>query len=279
MFNTTFDVFAENYHSVRPGYPPELFGDIQGLCDVGHASRLLEIGAGSGIATAQLARFGAHVVAIEPGEHLAALAREQMAGFRNVEVQENAFEDFDAQEQFDAVLAFTAYHWIDEGIKYQKVLDLLRKNGDLVLVWNSFFLSNTKVTEEVNAAFHHHLPDEYPRGSTVPEVNEMVLSKLHRREQEIVVNESFYTTTLRKYYAVYNYNATTYPKFLNTFPKIAEVESGRKERFLNRIGDIVDAFGSISVPVLTTLLICKKRSGFLEIMSRPEKEPESANNN
>ena len=51
IFNASFDVFANNYHSVRPGYPVLLFEDIKEQCGIGSDSRLLEIGAGSGIAT------------------------------------------------------------------------------------------------------------------------------------------------------------------------------------------------------------------------------------
>lgn len=270
IFNASFDVFAETYHSVRPGYPATLYEDIRGLCGIGSTSRLLEIGAGSGIATTELAKFGCRIVAIEPGVHLAAIARKQTEGSKNVEVLEGTFEDFESSERFDAILAFTAYHWIDEGIKYHKVLDLLDDAGSLVLVWNSFFLSDSSVTAEVNRAYHQYLPDAYPSELSVAEVNEGVLSKLHRREQEVVQSLLLYTVALRKYYTAYNYNAETYPKLLNTFPKIVEVEEGQRKRFFARISEILSKYETISVPVLTTLIVCKKRSGFLHAISHPE---------
>lgn len=268
-FNTSFDVVAENYHSVRPGYPVQLYDDIKNLCGIGSASRLLEIGAGSGIATVELAKIGCRVTAIEPGVHLAAIAREQTENSKNVEVLEETFEGFQSSDRFDAILAFTAYHWIDEGIKYHKVLDLLYDAGSLVLVWNSFFLSDSAVMAEVMRAYPKYLPDAYPNESSVAEVNEAVLSKLHRREQELVQNLLFYTIALRKYFTVYNYNAETYPKLLNTFPKIAEIEERKRAKFFERISEIVRTYDTISVPVLTTLIVCKKRNGFLHTMSHP----------
>lgn len=269
IFNTSFDVFAETYHSVRPGYPAQLYEDIKDLCGIGNTSRLLEIGAGSGIATVELAKFGCRIVAIEPGAHLAAIARKQTEGSENIEVLEETFENFQSPERFDAILAFTAYHWIDEGIKHQKVLDLLDDAGSLALVWNSFFLSDSEVTTEVNRAYYQYLPDVYPDEASVGEVNEGVLLKLHRREQEVVQSHLLYTVALRKYYTAYNYNAETYPKLLNTFPKIVEVEEGQRQRFFARISEIVSKYGTISVPVLTTLITCKKRSGFLNAVSHP----------
>ncbi len=270
IFNASFDVFAETYHSVRPGYPAKLYEDIRELCGIGSASRLLEIGAGSGIATTELAKFGCRIVAIEPGTHLAAIARRQTEESKNVEILEGTFEGFESPERFDGILAFTAYHWIDEGIKYQKVLELLDDAGSLVLVWNSFFLSDSAATAEVNKAYHQYLPDTYPDESTVEQVNEGVLSKLHRREQEVGQNLLLYTVALRKYYTAYNYNAETYPKLLNTFPKIVEIEEGQRRKFFARISEIVNKHGTISVPVLTTLIICKKRIGFLNVISHPE---------
>lgn len=270
IFNASFDVFAESYHSVRPGYPAQLYVDIKELCEIGKESRFLEIGAGSGIATVELAKLGGRVVAIEPGSNLAAIARKQTKGFKNVEILEETFESFESSDRFDAILAFTAYHWIDQGIGYQKVHDLLDDSGSLVLVWNSFFLSDSAVTAEVNRAYHEYLPDAYPDESTVEEVNEGVLFKLHRREQEVVQNLLLYTVGIRKYYTAYNYNAETYPKLLNTFPKIVEVAEEKRQRFFALISEIVGEHGTISVPVLTTLIICKKRNGFLKAISHPE---------
>ena len=270
IFNASFDVFAEIYHSARPGYPAQLYEDIRDLCGIGNASRLLEIGAGSGIATVELAKLSGRVVAIEPGAHLAAIARKQTGSSKNVEVLEGTFESFESSEQFDAILAFTAYHWIDKGIKYRKVLDLLDGAGSLVLVWNSFFLSDSEVMAEANRAYRQYLPDAYPRESSVAEVNEEVLAKIHRREQEVIQNQLLYTVALRKYFTAYNYNAEMYPKLLNTFPKIVEVEEKKRQKFLERIAEIVGKYGTIAVPVLTTLIVCKKRSGFLHAISHPE---------
>lgn len=270
IFNASFDVFANNYHSVRPGYPVLLFEDIKEQCGIGSDSRLLEIGAGSGIATIELAKIGCRVIAIEPGVHLAAIAREQTKKFKNVEVFEGTFKNFQIADRFDVVLAFTAFHWLSEGDKYQRVLNLLNGSGSLVLVWNSFFQSDSSATVEVNSAYREFLPDIYSEESIVTDVNEGVLSKLNRREQEVVTNPLFYPVFLRKYLTTYNYDDQTYPKLLNTFPKIVEVEEEKRLRFLGHISEIVKRHGKISVPVLTTLIICQKRRYFLEAVANPK---------
>lgn len=270
IFNASFDVFAGNYHSVRPRYPASLFEDIKEQCGIDDSSSLMEIGAGSGIATVELAKLGCHIIAIEPGTHLAAIAREQTEKFKNVEVIGSIFENFQTADKFDVILAFTAFHWLKQGDKYQQVLDLLNSSGSLVLVWNSFFQSDSPATIEVNSAYQEFLPDIYPEESIVADVNEGVLSKLSHREQEVVANPLFSPVFLRKYLTSYNYDDQTYPKLLNTFPKIVEVEGETRLNFLKRISEIVKRHGKISVPVLTTLIICQRRSYFIETMANPK---------
>lgn len=270
MYNASFDVYANNYHSVRPGYPAVLFEDIKEHCGIDKNSHLLEIGAGSGIATVELAKLGSRVIAIEPGSNLAAIAGKQTEKFNNVEILKGAFENFQSKNKFDAILAFTAFHWLSEGGKYQKTLDLLNASGSLVLVWNSFFQSNSQATAQVNHAYCEFLPDIYPEESSIDSVNEGVLSKLNRREQEIAKNSLFYPVFLRKYLITYNYDDQTYPKLLNTFPKIVEVEEEKRLKFFAHVSEIIKRDGKISVPVLTTLIICKGRKFFLEAVANPE---------
>ena len=268
IFNASFDIFADNYHSVRPGYPIPLFADLQDQCGIDAGSGILEIGAGSGIATVELAKLGGRVVAIEPGANLAEIARKQTEQFSNVELFEGTFEDFQSAEQFDAIMAFTAFHWLSEGDKYQRILELLKDSGSLVLVWNSFFQNASPATAEVNRVYTEFLPDVYPEESQAVEVNLGVLSKLSRREEEVGRNQLFYTVFLRKYLINYNYDDQTYPKLLNTFPKIVEIEDVKRQRFLDHVSAVVKRHGKISVPILTTLIVCKRRDYFLDMVSR-----------
>lgn len=229
---------------------------------------LLEIGAGSGIATVELARLGCLIVAVEPGSNLAKIARKQTEKFKNVEVCEGTFENFQSVDRFNVILAFTSFHWLDEGDKYRKILDMLEDSGSLVLVWNSFFQSDSPATVEVNRSYREFLPNFYPKESIVAEVNDGVLSKLNLREQEVAQNPLFCTVFLRKYLKIYHYDDQTYPKLLNTFPKIVEVEKEKRLKFFGHISEVAKRHGGISVPILTTLIICKKRSHFLEAISK-----------
>ncbi len=263
IFNASFDDYAGDYNSVRPGYPAQLFRDIQNHCEVGKDSKLLEIGAGSGIATMELAKLGGSVVGIEPGANLAKIAKERTKTLDNVKIVETMFESFPAQDKFDVILAFTAFHWIDGAVKYQKVEELLKNEGYLVLIWNSFFQSESSVATEVNEAYREFLPEIYEKGLQTTEVNRKVLAKLNNREIETYESKLFCPIFQQKYLVSYQYDANTYPKLLNTFPKIVAIEEARRKKFLSCISKIVERHQTITLPVLTTMIVCEKKESFL----------------
>lgn len=266
MFDASFDIFANNYDDVRPGYPAQMYNDIQKICAVSDQSNLLEIGAGSGIATVELAKLNCRIIGIEPGSNLVVIAKQKTAEYSNVEIREVMFEEFETKEKFNTILALTSFHWISEYMKYKKVFDLLDDNGSFVLVWNSFFQSDSPVAQEINALYQEILPDVYPASDI--NVNDAVLQKLNGREKEIHDSDLFYIHFLRKYVTVCNYDSDTYPKLLNTFPKIIKTDKKRRQEFLDRVGLIVKKYGKISIPLLTTLIICKKRDNFLESIAK-----------
>jgi 16S rRNA A1518/A1519 N6-dimethyltransferase RsmA/KsgA/DIM1 with predicted DNA glycosylase/AP lyase activity len=75
-----FNAHAANYHGGRPRYPDEIFEALVRVAGLGNDCRVVEIGAGSGLATGPILATGARrwrssVVAVEPGVDLAAILR------------------------------------------------------------------------------------------------------------------------------------------------------------------------------------------------------------
>ena len=78
---------AAQYAANRPSYPPALFDAVEELAGRPLAgARAADIGAGTGIATALLHARGAEVVAVEPGEGMAAQFRRTHPGSVEVEM-------------------------------------------------------------------------------------------------------------------------------------------------------------------------------------------------
>ena len=98
-------------------------------------SRILEIGAGTGLATVPLAERGYEIVAVELGAELAAIARRRLAAYPDVEVVVAAFEEWSLpDEPFDAVVSATAFHWIDPETRVTKSAQALRPGGSLAII-------------------------------------------------------------------------------------------------------------------------------------------------
>lgn len=131
----TFDEAANLYDRARPGYPSQLFADLADIADLRPGARVLEIGSGTGQATMPLAERSYQVTAIELGPHLAAVASRKLARFRNVAVTIAAFETWPLPSQpFDAVVAATAFHWLDPSVRVTKAGEALRVGGVLATI-------------------------------------------------------------------------------------------------------------------------------------------------
>ena len=115
--------------AVRPrsaGYPPQIFDDLAALAQLPAQARLVEIGCGTGQATVPLAERGYAITCVELGERLAATARRKLAAFPSVSVINADFETWQPERPgFDAVVAFSAFHWLAPDRRYTKTADLL----------------------------------------------------------------------------------------------------------------------------------------------------------
>jgi SAM-dependent methyltransferase len=129
----TFDTAADRYDQARPNYPERLFDDLTSLAALHPGDHLLEVGCGTGKATAPLARRGFRLTCLELGENLAAVSRRNLAGFPDVTVINASFDVWQppATEAFDLVFAATAWHWLDPATRYRRAWELLRPGGHL----------------------------------------------------------------------------------------------------------------------------------------------------
>lgn len=130
-----FNEVPELYDRVRPKYPDELFADLCAVTGMDERSSVLEVGCGTGQATRSLASLGCSVTAVEPGGDMAALTRQHLASFRNVEVETSTFEEWeDRGRRFDALVAASSWHWVDPSIGWQRAHDVLHPGGWVALL-------------------------------------------------------------------------------------------------------------------------------------------------
>ena len=132
----SFNAAAAQYAANRPSYPPALFDVIEELSGRPLAgARVADIGAGTGISTALLAARGADVVAVEPGEGMAAEFRRAHPDIPIVRGSGNALPLAGASA--DLLTYAQAWHWTDTARSVPEALRVLRPGGALALWWNT----------------------------------------------------------------------------------------------------------------------------------------------
>lgn len=130
-----FDARAEVYEHHRPPYPDALWARLRDLGLLGPL-RVLELGAGTGEATAQLVAGGAAVTAVEPGPALVERLRRNVP---DAEVVLATAEDAALPSSaFDLAVVATAVHWLDLPVVLPKMHRALRPAGRLA-VWRTVY--------------------------------------------------------------------------------------------------------------------------------------------
>ena len=126
---------AESYERGRPGYPVELVELVLSELAVGPASRVVDLGAGTGKLTRQLVGGVGWLGAVEPVAAMRDQLRNQVPG---VDVVAGVAEALPIAEcSVDAVVCGQTFHWLDGDLALDELARVLRPGGGLGLIWNT----------------------------------------------------------------------------------------------------------------------------------------------
>ena len=232
----TFDEAAELYDRARPGYPDQLFDELERLAAIGPGCRVLEIGCGTGKATVPLAERGCRVVAVELGEQMAAVARRRLSRFDAVEVIRSVFEDWPLpDERFDVVFSATAFHWIDPSVRVAKSADALRPGGVLATVSTEHVAGGTEeFFVGVQACYERFDPTVEP-GLTLAAADEIA-----RDDGDLVDSGRFEPAAFRRFEWERAYSAREYRDVLLTYSGHRALSEPARRGLLDCVVDLID---------------------------------------
>jgi SAM-dependent methyltransferase len=132
---SAFGVVADAYERARPGYPEAAIDWLlEPVAAAGRPPRVLDLGAGTGKLTRQLAARGLDVVAVEPLDEMRARLAAVIPEARALAGSAERIPLPD--RSVDAVLAAQAFHWFDPDSAPREMARVLRPDGALGLLWN-----------------------------------------------------------------------------------------------------------------------------------------------
>jgi SAM-dependent methyltransferase len=252
VLRATFDDAAELYDQARPVMPPYVLDDLVRLARLEPGMTLLEIGCGTGQATLPLAERGLDVVAIELGEALAEVARRRLADYPGVSIVTSSFEDWDpAGAQFDAVVAFNSFHWLDPDVRLAKSAAVLREGGSLGVLGTAFvehddadpvWLSLKTLEEEATGEERRHV------------------NALRDRSADFLDGGHFRGVTINRYRWDVAYDTDAYIDLLGTISRFRVLDKEARAALFEQIRARVDEQGGMVAPTVAAVLYVAERA-------------------
>lgn len=254
----SFSKNADIYREVRPPYPKAVYDEIQHHAQLDEYSNVLEIGAGHGVATLQMAQsWKAHIFSLEPGVEFYRLLTRTFRDYPRVAICHCAFEEYQTDSHYDCICAATSFHWIDPTVRYAKSAQLLKTGGILAVFWNNFSRNDTQIFDDIQEIYVRYHPDV----DEAFDVLEWQRQKIARRKQEVELAPEFVLVSHKEYAFTRVYTADEYVKLLHTFPANALKNGGELDMFYTKIRDLFVEHGDyLELPIQVNLEIGRKIS-------------------
>jgi SAM-dependent methyltransferase len=260
----TFGSVAELYDHARPSYPPALVDDVLEFAGAGPGDHALEVGAGTGKATALFAKRGLHIVALEPSKEMAQIARRKLAGY-DVVVEQLEFEAWRPAPGFALVFSAQAWHWVTPEIRYTRAREALVDGGALAVFWNWPNWDSSPLRDDLARAYERAAPG-LGAGAVGP-------GPMHPRSheprawwrdwaREIGEVPGFEEPESRTYSWHQDYTADEYVRLIGTHSDHIVLADDQREALLAAVAEVIDGHGGrFALEYVTVLWLARARGG------------------
>jgi SAM-dependent methyltransferase len=136
----SFGNVAETYDRIRPDYSRALLDRAQEELGLTGSARVLDLAAGTGRLTRELAQRFARVVAVEPDERMRAVHGAAIGGSAEAIPLDDA--------SVDAVYVGEAFHWFDVATAIPEIARVLRPRGGLAILWVHWWETEPPLPDE-----------------------------------------------------------------------------------------------------------------------------------
>lgn len=248
-FRKTYDSIPTQFEKWRPRYCDQLFAEVIEYANIDDSKDVLEIGPGTGQATAPFLKIGCNYLTIELGQQFVEFTKNKFAPYSNFNIIQNDFETHDfGTQKFDLVFSAATIQWIPEQICFPKVHGLLKSGGTLAM-----FMTRTD--------------EKTPNGALYDEIQKVYAEHFHvetkytcKLNYEHAVNYGFVDFNYRDWKEARVYTADQYVEYLaSTQVEHITLKEPHKSNFFNGVREaIIHAGNEIILNDTIALYLAKK---------------------
>lgn len=254
----SFGEVAELYDRARPSYPPDLIDDVIAFSGTRDGDLAVEVGAGTGKATALFAQRGVAVLAIEPSREMAAVARLNLAGLSAVRVVESDFEHWvPGRVRAKLVYSAQAWHWLAPEVRYQRAREALLDRGTLAVFWNRARWTDTPLRDELARTYQRTAPELADDPGPLHPAAPASMAYLTDWDLDRARGAGFAAPERREYLWSTTYATEEYLALLGTLSEHRLLTTERREALLAAVADVIDRAGGIEVTYAALLVMAK----------------------
>ena len=219
-------------------------------------SRALEVGAGTGKATALFAARGLKITAIEPSAEMAAVGSDNTAGdgvsFLIAKFEEAPLEPHHYQLIFSA----QAWHWVEPITGERLAAAALARGGALACFWNRVDWTDCSLRAPLDEAYK--TIGWEPQGLMSP--SEAKLEFADNWRERIAQIDGLSDPEARTYEWVETYTTAQYIALLGTHSDHITLEQDLRTRLFGAVATVIDeAGGSLGLTYSTELCLARAR--------------------
>jgi SAM-dependent methyltransferase len=246
---SSFGTDAQQYDRARPRYPEAL---VSAVIEEHPYASVLDVGCGTGIASAQLEAHGCTVLGIEPDHRMALVARA-----KGIEVEHGSFEEWDPRgRQFDVVTSAQAWHWVDPHLGMAKAAGILGPSGRLALFWNQGAYP-VEMQPEVEELYKRYAP-RIDRSSTV--LGSPIIDRIAQQRVAMTIERGFGDPEVRSFPWERTLTSEQWLDTICTHSDHRALPSDQLAALLSALRTMVDANGAvINIAYVAWVVMATKR--------------------
>ena len=254
-----FGEVADLYDRYRPAYPDAVVDDLINLAALEQGTLVLEVGAGTGKATAMFAERGIRVLAVEPSAEMAGVARRMFGDRPAVQIEQSDFEQWDAAgREFPLLFAAQAWHWVEPAAGFAKAAGVLLLGGLLAAFWNRPVWVRAELRDVVLDAYQRVAPELLAETDPIHPAG-VLPSDADNWRRGVAGTSGLGDADVRDYEWSQTYSGGDYAALLETHSTIRVLDPDQRDALVAAVADAIERHGNeLVLPLVTRVCLARR---------------------